>query len=406
MRFAHIADCHLGGWRDYKMRELVVQSFRQAIKTIIEEKVDFVLICGDMFNTAIPGIDIIKEAVTQLKKLKSAGIPVYVIPGSHDYSPSGKTVIDVLEEAEFCKNVFKGTVEDNKLFMKFTQDKSGVKLCGILGKRGELERHYYEMLDLKSLENEPGTKIFLYHSPIEEFKSGNLHMMEALPLSSFPKGFNYYAGGHVHTVMHKNEKGYGTFAYPGPLFPNSFSELEELKCGGFYIVDLQENPIVKRYDIKLKDVVLIVIDCGSKTASEVSDELIENSRQANCKDAIVLIRLFGVLASGSVADIRFREASYILYSNGAYFVMRNTRQLESSELTIIERKAESVEEIENSVIQEHSAQISLPGELQYKEAKVMKQLLSTLSEEKGEGETQTEYEKRLTTNANRILRLQ
>jgi len=403
MRFAHLADCHLGGWRDIKMRELVIQSFRQAIATIISEKVDFALICGDLFNTAIPGIDIIKESVSQLKKLRNANIPVYIIPGSHDYSPNGRTVLDVLEEAELCNNVFKGSVEDSKLFLKFTEDKTGVKFCGILGKRGELERHYYEMLDIESLENEKGTKIFLFHSPIEEFKNGNLAMVEALPLSYFPKGFAYYAGGHVHTVMRRDEKGYGTFAYPGPLFPNSFSELEELKCGGFYIIELDDKPQVKRHDIELKKIVSITIDCDAKTALEVSEELVSTTRQTDCKDAIVLLRLFGTISSGNLADIRFRETNYILYSRGAYFVMRNTRQLESQELKTVERSAETVEEIENSIIQEHAGQISLKD---LNEKELMKDLLLALSEEKAEGESATEYEKRITGHANRILRLQ
>ena len=46
------------------------------------------------------------------------------------------------------------------------------------------------------------------------------------PLSLLPKNFDYYAGGHVHIVDSTKIDGYGLIAYPGPLFPNSFSELE------------------------------------------------------------------------------------------------------------------------------------------------------------------------------------
>ena len=83
--------------------------------------------------------------------------------------------------------------------------------------------------------------------------------------------------------------------------------------------------------------------------------------------------------------------------------MRNTRQLESQELKTVERTAESVEEIENSVIEEHAGQISLKD---LNEKELMKDLLLALSEEKAEGESATEYEKRITGHANRILRLQ
>ena len=36
-------------------------------------------------------------------------------------------------------------------------------------------------------------------------------------------------------VKNSNLPGYKNIVYPGPIFPASFSELEELKEGGFYI---------------------------------------------------------------------------------------------------------------------------------------------------------------------------
>ncbi|MBY8985957.1 MAG: hypothetical protein KGD65_12860, partial [Candidatus Lokiarchaeota archaeon] len=35
--------------------------------------------------------------------IKDAGIKCYIIAGSHDYSVSGKTFLDVLEKAGFCE---------------------------------------------------------------------------------------------------------------------------------------------------------------------------------------------------------------------------------------------------------------------------------------------------------------
>jgi len=92
MKFAHLADCHVGGWREEKLRDLSIDSFRKAITISIEEHVGFVLISGDLFNTSLPQIDLIKETAGILKKLKDKNISVYIIPGSHDYSPSGKLV--------------------------------------------------------------------------------------------------------------------------------------------------------------------------------------------------------------------------------------------------------------------------------------------------------------------------
>src|SRR3989338_5324144 len=105
MRFIHLADVHLGGWRDQKMSSLAQQAFKESLDFALLHQVDFVLIAGDLFNTALPNIEYIKNAVGELMRLKLAGIPVYIIPGSHDYSPSGKTMLDVFECVGLIINV-------------------------------------------------------------------------------------------------------------------------------------------------------------------------------------------------------------------------------------------------------------------------------------------------------------
>ena len=123
MKFMHFSDCHIGGWRDERMGVLGLEAFKQAIEQSISRNVDFVLIAGDLFNSALPPIDKLKEVVIALKRLKQNNIPCYIIPGSHDFSASGKTMLDILEHAELLINVFKGEVVDGKLKLKFTVDK-------------------------------------------------------------------------------------------------------------------------------------------------------------------------------------------------------------------------------------------------------------------------------------------
>ncbi|MCK4522256.1 MAG: metallophosphoesterase, partial [Nanoarchaeota archaeon] len=99
MKFAHLADCHIGSWRDPKLRDVNTKAFIKAVDICIEKNVDFILISGDLFNTSLPAIDNLKQAVIKLKELKDKNISVYIIAGSHDFSPSGKTILDVLEHA-------------------------------------------------------------------------------------------------------------------------------------------------------------------------------------------------------------------------------------------------------------------------------------------------------------------
>ncbi|MFH1506759.1 MAG: metallophosphoesterase, partial [archaeon] len=75
MKFAHIADCHVGSWRDPKLKDVSIDAFIKAIDLCIEKQVDFVLISGDLFHTALPGIDSLKTVVKKLKGLQNKEIP-------------------------------------------------------------------------------------------------------------------------------------------------------------------------------------------------------------------------------------------------------------------------------------------------------------------------------------------
>ena len=100
MRFAHFSDCHLGSWNNHpELRELSVKTFEASIDSCISENVDFILISGDLFDTSLPPVDILRRAVIKFRHCRESGIEIYVIPGSHDFSPTGKTFINVLEEA-------------------------------------------------------------------------------------------------------------------------------------------------------------------------------------------------------------------------------------------------------------------------------------------------------------------
>ena len=114
VKFAHLADCHLGGWKIPEMNILNSKTFEATIDSCINQKVDFVLIAGDFFDTAMPPIEVLKMAASKLRQLKDHGIPCYLIPGSHDYSASGKTFLDVLHNAGLCINV--GSKEDLELY--------------------------------------------------------------------------------------------------------------------------------------------------------------------------------------------------------------------------------------------------------------------------------------------------
>jgi DNA repair exonuclease SbcCD nuclease subunit len=402
MKFAHMADCHIGNWRDPKLRGISTKAFTKAIDICIERNVDFILISGDLFNTSLPGIDKLKQVVTKLKQLQNKDMPVYIVPGSHDFSPSGKTMLDVLEEAGLLINVVKGDIENNKLKLRFTIDKkTGVKITGMLGKKGMLEKNYYENLIKDNLESEEGFKIFMFHTALTEFKPSDLKDMDSSPLSLLPKKFNYYAGGHVHYVFEKQEEGYGLITYPGPLFPNNFKELEELGRGGFYIY---EDGKVKFESVQIVNHSPIKIECDNKSAQQIEADLISQIENKEFNNTIVTIRLSGRLTD-KPHDIDFRRIFKMLYDKSAFFVMKNTAALTSKEFEEIKIENSSVEEVEERLIKEHLGQIKLDGVDVNKEEALTKQIMTVLNKEKEEGETNPDFDKRLKEELFNILKI-
>src|SRR3989338_1790254 len=404
MKFAHLADCHIGSWRDPKLRDTSTLAFCKAIDNCIKEKVDFILIAGDLFNTSFPRLDNLKTVVMKFKQLKDLNIPVYIVPGSHDYSPSGKTILDVLEEAGLFVNVFKGNVENGKLKLNFTIDrKTGAKITGILGKRGALEKAYYERLMIENLEKEDGYKIFLFHSGIDELKPKEMENIISQPLSLLPKGFDYYAGGHVHIVDNKHIDGYGRIAYPGPLFPNSFAELEKLERGGFFIV---EDGNVRWEPIQIYNIFKINKDCNHKIPEQIKNEILDEIKNKEFNNTVVLIRFHGTLESGKPSDIDFKEIFTYLYDKSAYFVMKSSHAVVSKEFEEIKTDARNVEDIESFLIKEHLGQIKLENLSLEKEEEFIKNLMRILITEKQEGETVPDFERRVREEVSRILEME
>jgi DNA repair protein SbcD/Mre11 len=385
LKFSHIADVHLGNWRDPKLKELGALGFIESIDVSIKEKVDFILIAGDLFHTALPSIDFVKLVIKKLREVKEKGIKVYYIAGSHDYSPSGKTMLDIIEEADLGINVMKGEIIDDKLNLSFTEDsKTGAKITGIIGKSGSLEKKYYENLEVSNLESESGFKIFMFHTALDELKPSHLLDMQSSPISFLPKGFDYYAGGHVHIVHRFNNENYKNVVYPGPIFPCNFQEMEKLQRGGFYIYD---NGSLVRKDINLKEILIINFDFTSKTVEQINLELSVNE---DVSDKIVLLRAKGQM-KGKITQIQFKNLIDDLFKRGAYHVLKNTSKLKSEEFKEIEILANNAD-LEDKLIKEHLGQIKHEFK---SEENTIKNLIHSLSQEKNEAEKAKDYETRV-----------
>jgi hypothetical protein len=383
VKFAHIADVHLGGWKQQPLQELNLLSFKKAIEICIKERVEFVLIAGDLFDSAFPPIDILKEAFAEFRRLKESGIPCFIIAGSHDYSVSGKTFLDVLEKAGFCKNVFDAEEKDGKILLNPTIHQ-GVAIYGYPGKTSGLE---LEELRRVQLNEAPGMfKIFMLHTTIDKAK-GDLPI-DALETEKAPPA-DYYACGHLHIDFQ-----YENFVYPGPVFPNNFQELEDLEHGRFCIIDTESDKTLRKIELPIKAVVPIEIEI--KNASLATGQIISEIEKRDIEDKIVLLRIKGILETGKTSDIKFAQIEEAVKRKNAYFLLRNTHELKTKEVEL-EVEVQETDNIEEETIKVYSDKNDSDFN------KVIPQLMSALSTEKQDGETTENFTNRLLEESKKIL---
>jgi len=386
MKFAHLADCHLGAWKEPKLQELNLKAFEKSIEACINSKVDFVIITGDLFDTALPPIDILKKTAEKLRELKDSKIPCYVIAGSHDYSVSGKTFLDVLEKAGLCENV--EDIDGDNLILIETKE---FIIAGISGKKQELEKELIKKIKIPKL-NRDKFKILALHTTIEENKTNEF--MHGIKIDELPRGFNYYALGHIHKQF-KREYENGMIVYPGPLFPNNFSELEEMENGGFFIVNVNGGKItLEREEIRMKEVCFLEVSGDGKNPFLLTSEIIGRLKKENINDKILLLKVSGTLSNGKTSEVNFEQIKK--ETEKAFVLLKNVSGLKSPETKLeVEIKAENIDQIEKEAVEKLNKDykgLALP-------------LLNALSIEKIEGESTATFEKRLLDNVRKVIEI-
>ncbi len=392
MKFAHLSDCHLGGWRQPELQKLNMESFQKAIEESIREEVEFVLFSGDLFDSAFPPIEILKETFAQFRKLKDKEIKCYLIAGSHDYSVSGKTFLDVLEKAGFCE-ICKFEEQEDKIILKPIIYKSNY-IYGYPGKKSGLEIQDLKKVQIdESYENH--FRILMLHTTITE-AIGTLPI-DSIPLEELPKA-DYYALGHIHVDFEKeiNSK---PAIYSGPTFPNNFKEFEELKQGSFYIIDVAGYTKITKKQIKLKEIE--VLDIEIDNALTGTEKIISELEKRELEDKIVLLKPHGTLKQGKISDIKFLEIQKFLEEKKVYSFLKNTSKLEVEKQNLeIQLEANEMEKVEEVLIEKYEKEN--PSNFNEK----IIQLMESLSIEKQEGEKSAIFESRLLSGLNKLFEIE
>jgi len=241
---------------------------------------------------------------------------------------------------------------------------------------------------LVKLNEAPGMfKILILHTTLD-CVTGNLPI-ESLESEKLPYA-DYYALGHIHVLF--NEK---RIVYPGPLFPNNFKELEDLKHGSFVLVDTESAEQVKFIKLPIKEVECLELEFDDGLAA--TEKIFGELSKRDLKDKILLLRISGELKRGKPSDIKFFQIEEFAKEHGAYFLLKNIHDLKTKEVDInLEIKEEG--DIEQETIKIYSEKNTSDFN------SFVPELMNILSMEKQEDEKIETFQSRLLSEARRILR--
>lgn len=260
MKILHTSDLHIGKYiGTYDLKEDTEYVLNQVVDTAIRERVEVVLISGDIFDRPNPSEEAIKMYVSFLKGLLDKNIKVIAISGNHDSGIRLSAYKDILGKGYFVEGEFNSPMRKVSLndeygpvnfymlpfFTPFIV-KSNLKL-----EKG-LENYDLAMDEIIKRENIDTSQrnIILAHQFVAGFKFGgseedfsysngdekNVAGVGIISLDKF-QNFDYVALGHIHKPQKISRE---TIRYSGSLLKYKTSEIDG-PDKSVVIIDLKEK---------------------------------------------------------------------------------------------------------------------------------------------------------------------
>lgn len=263
MRIAHLADLHLGKvFHGLSLLEDQRHALDQVIETLQRERVEVLLLAGDLYDRALPGSEAVRLLDGFLREVnETCRVPVIAIAGNHDsadhlgfgswlFSRGDLHVRGRIEESAVPITLEDAHGEVTFYPVPYVEPESARAVLGpTLGEDEDLSTHCAAVRAMLSIarahQREHGVRraVVIAHAfvtgerwPEESRRSERslyLGGVGAVPAAEF-KGFQYAALGHLHRPQSLDAE--GRVRYPGSLLKYSFDEVAHDK--GMTLVDL------------------------------------------------------------------------------------------------------------------------------------------------------------------------
>lgn len=235
-KFIHAADIHLGSILhvtcnevreiDTLFKEGVYKAFNNMCEFAIEAKVDFILLCGDVYDRESRTVRAAEVFYNQCARLKQNNINVYIIRGNHD--PIGKSE----ELFNLPDNVYVFDSEKTENFEMYKNDKLIARIIG-QSYKGKWEGR--KVFEDYIVNDNSSYNIALLHTQLEPKNNNYLPCSFKELIKN--ENINYWALGHIHKCRIINEKS-PAILYPG--IPQG-RDIGEREIGGCLLVEVMED---------------------------------------------------------------------------------------------------------------------------------------------------------------------
>ncbi len=306
-RFIHAADLHLDSpllglaarSSDFAKRvdEASQRAFDRLIALAIEEKCNFLVISGDLFDGRWRDYRTGLYFVKQMRRLHDAGIPVYLIHGNHDAENP------FASRLEHAPNV---TVFSSKKAATFPVPGIDASIHG----RSFPQRDVSENIALKYPPPIAGHfNIGLLHTACEG-RDDHEYYAPCTVDQLINHGYDYWALGHVHTreILNRNPH----IVYPGNIQGRHFRETGPK---GVMLVSVKDGRVtsVEEHDLDAVRWLRAQADLSSCTDMQsvlaaIRSEIVDTIASASGRGIALRLQLHGAtVMHGQIV----REASYL-----------------------------------------------------------------------------------------------
>ncbi|MDD6807496.1 MAG: exonuclease SbcCD subunit D [Oscillospiraceae bacterium] len=260
MKFLHTADLHIGKrLHDVSFLDDQIYILEEIINIAREEKVDAVLIAGDIYQTSAPSAEAMSVFNNFISKLVEEDILVFLISGNHDSDARISYLSSLIKKAGvYATEEFSGTLQQITL-----TDEYGEVVINLLPFiKPTSVRRCFDNLEIET--HNDAVKFVIENSKIDESKRNVLVAHQFITGASATgdeecsvggldnvdeslfDNFDYVALGHIHGAQ---KIGRNVVRYSGSPLKYSFSEVSHKKS--VTIIEMKEKGLVNLKHIEL-----------------------------------------------------------------------------------------------------------------------------------------------------------